>query len=214
MYKDRDVYDYYLGPAATAEDRWDFQAYLLAIEMETIRATRQISGLASFTYLANDGGYVGDWFKAPIKELIPTQALLVQHHSMREFAAFVSLEDGRYNISPKTYKAGDDLEFNVLLVNDSKTEKSGKLVVKIMDNANHETIVGRFDVQLEKFWQKNIPLSISLPKHPGGYAIVSELSEYHQEALPQKSIRFINIGKGPISKYPDSKYELPLNWPE
>ncbi|MCK5907854.1 MAG: hypothetical protein KAG37_09700, partial [Flavobacteriales bacterium] len=194
VYGNRDIYEYYLGKGATADQRWDFQAYMTNINIEIIRATREVAGIASFTYIANNGGHVGDWFKAPIADLIPTQALLAQHHSMREFGAYIDFEDGRYNLKPKSYATESTITFNVLAVNDAQEDKKGKLTIKLVDANNKETIVKEFDIELIKFWQKYIPMSITLPSTPGGYAIISELNEEGSDEIVQKSIRFINVG--------------------
>ena len=75
-------------------------------------------------------------------------------------------------------------------------------------------IVNTYDIELEKFWQKNIPMCIVLPNKAGGYAIISELNEEGSNEIVQKSIRYINVGNVKASSYPAFKYDLPTTWPK
>ncbi len=213
LYTNRDVYDYFLGKEATAEERWAFQAYLLGIETEIIRSTRQCPGIASFAYLTNNKGYTGDWFKGKIKKLNPSQALLVQYHTAKPFAVFIDVEDGRYLKNPSSPEPGSLQSIDLFAVNDSKIPKSG-MVKFSMINAEGKNIWTReIPVSLKPFWQKMIPLSIEIPGEKGGYMLLSELYENSDDNIPQVSRRYIRVGEDEKMTFPEYVYELPKGWP-
>lgn len=214
LYPSRDIYEYFVGKNASAKERWDFQTYLLAIEIETVRSTRQAAGVASFTYLVNDKGYVGDWFKTPVRELNPTSALIMQHHTMRPFAAFIDLKDGRYHKSPEVYTSGERINFNVLVINDLKTPKTGNITIRLIDRNQNVIREMSQKVEVDAFWQQYQAVSIELPEQEGAYLIQTELSELNGIEKPQLSFRYIRIGENQPINYPDFKFTEPINWPK
>ena len=214
LYSDRDTYDYFLGKDATPEERWDFQAYLTAIEGEVLRSARIFAGLFSFCYLTDNGGYTGDWFINHIKDLEPSQALLMQYHTHKRFAVFIDLEDGRYLKDPVRYEPASFMAFNLFGVNDSKEPGKGAITVKILDH--NSNIVSSYSVEIEvdPFWQSNIPVSIRLPEQPGGYMILSELNDGNSESPVQVSRRYIVVGDISDPEFPEYKYVILPDWPK
>ena len=207
LYENRDTYEYFLGKGASAKDRWAFQAYMLAIESEIIRSTRESDGIATFAYLSNNHGYTGDWFKGDIKNLEPSQALLVQYHTCRPFAVFVDEQDARYLKDPEYFDANSSFILHLLAVNDSGKMKKGNLKVKLVDAKGKIVFEMKKDIELAAFWQNGISIPLELPKE-GGYMILSELYEDGVDDIPQVSRRYIQVGSGNVD-FLDYEYLMP-----
>ncbi len=212
IYAPRDVYEYYLGKDASAKDRWHFQAYMLAIESEILRATGEVDGLASFSYLSNNQGYTGDWFKEPIKELIPTQPLLVQYHTTQRLAAFWNLPDARYNPKVSYYEPKANQIFPMIVLNDTPKEAIGTLETQLIDAAGKVVAENNTIVKIEAFWQQPINVQLHLPKKKGGYMLISKFKKKNSRQPAQVSRRYIQIGKKRPKKYFDYEYQLPKLW--
>ncbi len=213
LYKDRDTYEYFLGKNATVKSRRDFQAYMLAIESEILRSTREADGLATFAYLSNNNGYTGDWFADNIKDLQPTPALLVQYHTCRPFAVFIDMQDGRYLKNPDYFKNGEEISLNLLGLNDDIVAHSGKLVIDILNTDGNSVYSKMIDIEIDALWQNHLNLPITLPNEEGGYMIITKLMEDGLNDIPQISRRYINIGSGTVESYPEYEYLLPKEWP-
>ena len=212
LYKNRDSYEYFLGDNLDAKSRRDFQAYILAIESEILRSARQVDGIASFAYLTNNNGYTGDWFVDDIKDLKPSQGLLVQYHTCRPFAAFLDVQDARYLKQPAHYADKSLQTFNVFVVNDENQTKKGKLTIKLVGVKGVISEIEKV-VSIEGKWQKSIPVSMSLPSTGGGYMLITELYEDKNDSTPQISRRYIKLGEGSVEKWPEYKYDIPVDWP-
>jgi len=214
LYSGRDTYDYYLGKDAIPEDRWEFQSYLLAIEGEILRSTRIFSGMFSFVYLTDNGGYTGDWFKGHIKDLDPAQALLAQYHTHKPFAVFIDMEDGRYLKTPKHYQPGSLLSLNLFGVNDSNSKQEGNVEVKILDYKGEIISAQTFPVEIDPFWQTSIPITVKVPEQEGGYMIISELDDGKVTTMNQVSRRYFLAGDPKNAVFPVYRYNLPSDWPK
>ncbi|MEE9439952.1 MAG: sugar-binding domain-containing protein [Saprospiraceae bacterium] len=211
LYKNRDSYLYFLGDGASAKKRRDFQAYILAIESEILRSTREADGLATFAYLTNNNGYTGDWFKDDIKNLEPTQGLLVQYHTCRPFAVFVDMQDGRYLKKPDTYKRGQNINVKLYGVNDNNEDKKGNLVLKLI-GLDGEISTQSISIDIKANWQNCYTVNIELPEKNGGYMLVSELHDETLDDINQVSRRYIKVGTNEIVDWPEYNYLLPKYW--
>ncbi len=205
-------YEYFLGKNASAAERWEFQAYMMGIQTEAIRSTRDLAGVLSFCYLANNRGYTGDWFINNIKNLEPAPALKEMYHCFAPFAVFIDLEDGRYLKNPKIHHPGDDLEVNLFGINDTGNEKSGHVILTLIDGQGVVVYSVESRVSVAPFWEKLIPLSVHLPEKPGGYLMQSELSEDGSTMPPQISRRYLRIGTGDGADFPEFTVDLPPGW--
>ncbi len=214
LYSGRDTYDYYLGNDATPDDRWEFQSYLLAIEGEILRSTRIFSGLFSFVYLTDNGGYTGDWFKGHIKDLDPAQALLAQYHTHKPFAVFIDMEDGRYLKTPKHYQPGSLLSLNLFGVNDSNSKQEGNVEIKILDHKGEIISIQKYPVEIDPYWQTSIPITVKVPEQEGGYMIISELDDGKVTTMNQVSRRYFLAGDPKNAVFPGYRYNLPSDWPK
>ena len=213
LYSGRDIYDYYLGPEATPDERWDFQAYLLAIEGEVLRSARIFSVIFSFVYLTDNGGYTGDWFKHHIRDLDPAQALLMQYHTHKSFAVFIDLEDGRYLKDPIHYQPGSLLSLILFGVNDSNRKQEGNVEVKVMDYKGEVISSQSSPVEIDPFWQAAIPISVQIPATEGGYMLLSELDDGSGKTA-QVSRRYFIVGDVMNPEFPVYHYQSPPGWPE
>ncbi len=213
LYKNRDTYEYFLGKGAGAKSRRDFQAYMLAIESEILRSTREADGMATFAYLSNNNGYTGDWFEDDIADLTPSQGLLCQYHTCRPFAVFVDVQDGRYLKNPDRFPIGNNVLINLFGINDNNDSRKGRLTIKVVNDRNEIVLQKEIALSIEGNWQKNIPISIELPKEEGGYMILTELAEAGLADIPQVSRRYIIVGDNSIVNFTDYNYSIPKHWP-
>ena len=214
LYSGRDVYDYYLGLKATPQERWTFQAYLHSIEGEVLRSSRVFTGIFSFVYLTDNGGYTGDWFIRHIGDLEPAQALLAQYHTFRPFAVFIDLEDGRYLKNPHHYQPGSSLAINLLGVNDSNSKHTGFVKVSIVDQDWKIESTLTVPLEIDAFWQIFIPITLKIPEKEGGYMIISELDDCMAGTVDQISRRYFLVGDPDKAVFPEYIYKLPPEWPE
>jgi hypothetical protein len=213
LYHGRDIYEYYLGANASPEQRMGFQAYLLGIETEALRSSRRFAGVISFPYLTNNAGYTGDWFLDSIRDLRPAQALLIQYHAMREVAAFISLEDGRYVKPPKIFDPGSRLSFEICVVNDTWTGSDSEIRVMVVD-VKHAVVAQRvLTAKAHPMSRQVIPMELELPQRVGGYMLVTEFMSDPSVGTPQISRRYFRIGNDPQITFPEYTYALPPLWP-
>lgn len=209
LYDNRDAFDYFVGKNATADEKRQFQAYIIAMEGEILRSTRRIAGLASFTYLTNDLGYTGDWFAPEIEKLTPTNTLLAQYHSHRAFAAFLDMRDGRYLKKKEYFQKGKDYPITTFVVNDSNNTRSGKLKISIIDQNGKIINSASIDINLTSNWQELINFIIKMPQKSGGYMILTELYDNTDNNIPQVSRRYINVGKSENNRFYNYNYKHP-----
>ena len=214
LYGDRDIYNYFLGNKATAKERRDFQAYVLAIESEILRSTREADGMATFSYLSNNKGYTGDWFSGNIAELNPSPALLCQYHSCRPFAVFVDVQDGQYLKKPDYFNPGEKYDLPLFGVNDGNESKKGNLSIKILNAKSEVVFSTKKEIKIEGNWQEHISIPIKMPAQKGGYMIMTELKENGLNDIPQVSRRYVRVGEGSDMVFPDYEYKRPVNWPK
>ncbi|MCX7876491.1 MAG: hypothetical protein N2321_10040 [Melioribacteraceae bacterium] len=190
LYSYRDIYDYYLGQNASKEERENFQSYILNIETEFLRASKYFAGVLSFSYLSNNNGYTGDWFESEITKLIPKEPLFAQANSMRPFATFIDLEDGRYLKNPVFYKPKEKIKINLIAVNDTDSLKSGNVKISLINTQNKIVNQKSFNIILTEFERKQTLFEIALPDYEDNFLVKSEL--YNKEyKTTQVSIRYI-----------------------
>lgn len=210
----RDNYEYFLGLNATVKDRREFQAYMMGVQTEAIRSSRNLAGVLSFCYLTNNKGYTGDWFIDSIKDLVPGPTLKWMYHCFAPFAVFIDVEDGRYLKNPKTFEPAKEYAVNLLGINDTGETKSGKVVFKII-NAKGDIINEQSSsISVDAFWETLLPLVVKFPETPGCYLLLSELHYSDESIQPQLSRRYVRVGPISDSNYPEVDISLPPNWPK
>ncbi len=186
------LFEYFIGPDATPDERWDLYAYIIQLQTEALRARRCMDGVMSFSYLTMNKGYTGDWFLEPVRDLVPAPGLLWQYHCFSPFAVFIDHEDGRYLKDPVIFTPGDYQIFRFLGVNDTPSEKSGSLIVKLIDKDGSAVFEKALELSIAAHFEKHIAVNVALPGKPGGYMLVTELTG--SDNSTQVSRRYLRIG--------------------
>lgn len=208
----RGNYEYLLGPNSTVKERRELQAYMMEMQTEAIRSSRNLAGVLSFCYLTNNRGYTGDWFIDSISDLIPSQALKCQYHCFAPFAVFVDVEDGRYQKNPKHFEPGIFQSINLFGINDTAKKKDGTVVLKIVDVKGDVVFKQSTSITIGPFWETLLPMTVKLPDIPGGYLLLSELHD--NEGTVQLSRRYILVGDVRDVVFPEYVIDLPPAWPK
>jgi len=211
LYKDRDIFEFFLGKKATAYERFQFQAYYLAVEAEELRASKSHGGILSLSYLTNNRGYTGDWWLDNVADLKPSQTLLMQYHISKLFAVFINHEDQRYNKNGGFYKPATPQNINLFATNESGETESGKVTLKCIDAEGKATLLKELDVALEPFGYKSIPVTVQIPEKEGGYMLLTELSDdaAKESDIKQVSRRYIRVGDIEKPVFYDYQYTMP-----
>ncbi len=213
-YPNRGNYDYLLGPDSTVKQRRELQAYMIGMQTEAIRASRNLAGILSFCYLTNNYGYTGDWFIDTIKDLKSSPTLKWMNHYFSPFAVFIDVEDGRYQKEPKHFEPGTMQSINLFGINDTPEKKSGKVILQMM-NRDHKIVFEKTEtIEVDPFWETLLPVILHIPDKPGGYLLLSHLYENGKNNPPQISRRYIRIGELTDPVFPEYEVDLPLHWPE
>ena len=213
LYKDRDIYKYFLGSKATAEERFQFQAYYLAIEAEALRASKSYAGILSFAYLANNRGYTGDWW-LDVANLKPSQALLMQYNISRLFGVYINQEDQRYSRKGGFFKPGSVQNIDLFATNESGETKTGSVILKCIDSKGKATVLKEISVELEPFGYRSVPVSVKMPAREGGYMLLSELKEKNagKQDSRQVSRRYIRVGNVDHAAFCSYIYAMPAGY--
>ncbi len=193
------TYDYFLGENATASQRRELQAYWLQCETEWIRAERTMAGVLAFTHLTNNYGYTGDWYINNIKDLEQSITLKWLKHAFASANVFIDLADQRY-FPNGNYKAGQQLSFNLIGVNDRNKPVPGIVTLKLIDAEGK--IVGKQErnLTITPFSRVDIPVVLQLPGKEGGYLVTTEFKQDGETQI-LKSRRYIQIGNKKANSY-------------
>jgi hypothetical protein len=211
LYKDRDIFEFFLGKKATAYERFQFQAYYLAAEAEALRASKSHGGILSLPYLTNNRGYTGDWWLDNIADLKPSQTLMMQYHISKLFAAYINHEDQRYNKNRGFYYPATTTRINLFATNESGETKSGKMTLKCIDAEGKAILLKELDVALKPFGYKSISVNVQIPDKEGGYMLLTELSDNaaKESDIKQVSRRYIRVGDIEKPVFYDYQYTMP-----
>jgi hypothetical protein len=211
LYKDRDIFEFFLGKKATAYERFQFQAYYLAAEAEALRASKSHGGILSLPYLTNNRGYTGDWWLDNIADLKPSQTLMMQYHISKLFGVYINHEDQRYNKNKGFYYPATTTSINLFATNESGETKSGKIAIKYIDSKGVPTLLKEIDVELKPFGHKSVPVTIQIPDKEGGYMLLTELSDNaaKESDIKQVSRRYIRVGDIEKPVFYDYQYTMP-----
>jgi len=186
------VYRYYLGENSTPEQNRELQAYWLQLETEWLRSETDIAGVLAFCYLANNYGYTGDWFDGDIKDLKPIPTLDWFRHAFAPAAVFINLTDERFTKFIKPHQPGSLLAFNLAGINNLPEKAEGLVKLRLINKTGHTVREKSLPVEMESYKRKDIPVSLILPKAPGGYVLVAEFTS--ENGTPVISRRFLKVG--------------------
>jgi len=133
----KNLYPQLLGPDATARERLDLHAYLLAAETEYWRAHRRFAGVSYFVYLTSC--FPGDYTSDDLKDVKTLEFDPAFEDYMKE--AFRPL--GVYiNFFQPSLAAGAPREFLIKMVNDYQRPVSGTLTLAL-ETRRGETLARR-----------------------------------------------------------------------
>jgi beta-galactosidase len=211
LYKDRDIFEFFLGKKATAYERFQFQAYYLAAEAEALRASKSHCGVLSLPYLTNNHGYTGDWWLDNIADLKPSQTLMMQYHISKLFGVYINHEDQRYNKNRGFYYPAATTSINLFATNESGETKSGKVTLKCINAEGEAILLKELDVELKPFGYKSISVNVQIPEKEGGYMLLTELSDKaaKESDIKQVSRRYIRVGDIEKPVFYDYQYTMP-----
>jgi len=163
----RKVFDHILPPNATAEQRFETSAYLLAGLTEYFRAFRKYAGVLYLAYLDAEGPhiYTCDNFR-------DVRTLEFQPHFEHYMGeAFKPL--GVYiHFWQPTLKAGAKHTFRVMMVNDTGQRMTGTLMLALKPSAGGEPAASagtRFDIPA--LGQSNYDIELAVPPVQGQFLL-------------------------------------------
>ena len=200
-------YNHFVGENASPEACRELQAYWLQLETEWIRAERSFAGVLAFCHLTNNYGFTGDWFINRVKDLEVSPTFKWFKHAFAPEAVFINLVDERYMKQTPPRPPGSDLLFNLVGVNDFKTQSEGKVVLRLLDSNGKEVLQQNNQIKIDPYGSKYQPTRIQLPQTEGGYLL---LAEYYPNGAtePVISRRYLKVG----SRNTDFRfYEFPIN---
>ncbi len=203
------IYNTYLGPQSTIEERRDFQAYWLQCETEWMRSNESIAGVLAFCLLTNNYGYTGDWFVDDIKDLKISPTLYWLKHSFDPTTVFLNVADERYALGQPIHKNGEIFKFSLRGINDEIKELEGEVTVKLLDSQGDTVYSDTFNQVLPASGRIDIPYEFELPDTSGGYLLVSEFKENTTD-IKSLSRRYIKIGEK--ENYDFYEMKMPVNY--
>ena len=185
----KDVYDHFLGPNATAEQRFELCAYLLAGLTEFWRNYRHYAAVMYLAYLdaSNPRSFTCDNFRDPEK-------LVFQPHFEKYMGeAFKPL--GVYiNFWHSQLAAGAKTRFRVMTVNDEYTAAKGKLVLAFSPAEGGEEVVrGEAPLEILPLGQMTYDFVLEAPKTPGEYVLSAKAYWPARPWSPTVSRRKVSI---------------------
>lgn len=137
----------------------------------------------------------------------PSPAFRWFKHCFAPTAVFIDLADRRYAKHLEPLEPGSDLCFNLVGINDLNKGKSGKVLLKLLDDKGNTVMTQEEFIQIAPFGKQLHPCSIKLPEQSGGYLL---LAEYYDGAAsePVLSRRYLKIGQRANSFKDFFDYEL------
>jgi hypothetical protein len=160
------VYDKFLGPNTTAEQRFDWCAYIWGGLTEFWRAHRNYAGVLHFVYLTSSypGAYTSDHF-------IDVRNLKLEPH-FEDYLTQAFQPLGVYlNFWQPSLAADKDHRFTVMLVNDDSAPAEGKLVLSLESAGQKEVARREVDFTLRGLGQFSYNVDLHIPRLSGEYLL-------------------------------------------
>lgn len=149
-------------PRATAEDRFQTQAYLLAGLIEYWRAYRNYAGVIYLAYLSE--GWVVDNFR-------DVRNLTFQPY-YDEYVGNAFKPLGVYvNFWQRALEVGADRSFDVMMINDEDAPTKGTVSLVVEDQAGKVLATASRPYELAAYGQMTYPLSLQMPNIEGGMTL-------------------------------------------
>lgn len=160
------LYPRLLGARATAADRLELDAYLLAGLTEYWRVYRQYAAVMHFVYLTacDPKGYTCDHFRDVTKlELQPQFA---------EYMASAFAPIGVYlGFWHATLAAGHHQDLRVMMVNDQWTPADGKLLIELVPSSGSPLELASVPFALAPLGQQTFNFNVTVPPTKGKYLL-------------------------------------------
>jgi len=157
------LYPKYLGPHATAQERFALNAYLLAGLTEFWRAHRHHAGVLHYGYLIYDQpfGYTCDHF-------VDIENLKLEPH-FADYVAEAFKPLGVYlDFWQPALNAGSERRFNVIMINDTHRPVEGRLALSLESAGGKVVAQADRPFELEALGQQRCELSLSIPADVAG----------------------------------------------
>jgi beta-galactosidase len=158
----KNVYAQLLGASATARERLDLYAYLLAGKTEFWRAHRHYAGIVHFVYLtcSYPGVYTADHFRDVTRlELDPAFADYMGE-AFKPLGVYI-------NFFQPTLKAGVAREFTVMMVNDHPRPLRGRLTLALETKSGKRLAVTEQAFALAELGAQSYRISLPVPQQTG-----------------------------------------------
>ena len=193
------VYNYYAGPNATLDQRWECQAYLRATVVEYWRARRDVAGIIGPWLVLNSSVFGRGLFTDLRNQIMIPYFMDYTRNAYSPLA--VMIDDLTRRLAP-----GSRREYRIIVTNDDSKAQKGVLELRIIakDEKVLTQITRKFSV---KPWeQAQYVLPITLPSQPGEYRLVARLCPRGTEVVlsrrniqvvtPEEAVRLNNLAKG------------------
>jgi beta-galactosidase len=160
------VYDDLLGPDATAEKRFELNAYLLAALTEHWRAYRNYAAVLHFVYLTSSfpGVFTADHFQ-------DVEALILEPH-LEDYMGEAMKPLGVYvNFFQPTLAAGRAQSYRIMMVNDSYAEEQGELALTLETQGGREVARVTTPFSIAPLGALSRDLELETPEALGAYLL-------------------------------------------
>lgn len=162
----RSVYEKLLGKDATAEQRFDLYAYLLAGLTEYWRAHRNAAGVMYFVYLTSShpGVYTSDNFRDVEKLTLEPRFADWAGEAFKPLGVYI-------NFWQETLQAGARGDYAVMMVNDHPRELAGKLSLSFVAENGEEVLRAEKPFVLAPLGAQTYALTLDAPRRAGRYLL-------------------------------------------
>jgi hypothetical protein len=160
------VYDDLLGPQATAEQRFELNAYLLAALTEHWRAYRNYAAVLHFVYLMSSfpGVFTADHFR-------DVETLTLEPH-FEDYMGEAMKPLGVYvNFFQPVLQPGERRSYRVMMVNDTYGDEAGDLALTLETAEGREVERVTAPFSLAALGASSHDLELRAPETPGVYLL-------------------------------------------
>jgi hypothetical protein len=160
------VYADLLGPHATAEERFELDAYLLAALTEHWRAHRNYAAILHFVYLMSSfpGVFTADHFR-------DVEALVLEPH-FEDYMGEAMKPLGVYvNFFQPTLAPGQERSYRVMMVNDSFDGEEGELALTLEAEGGLEVARATVPFSVAPLGALSRDLELEAPEVVGAYLL-------------------------------------------
>jgi len=182
------LYPLLLGPSSTASQRFAMQAYLLAGETEFWRAYRRYAGVLHFVYLtaSDPHGFTSDNFHDVKTLTLEPHFADYMSHAFQPLGVYIAFWHPELD-------TGDTREITIMMVNDSPTEKHGRLQLKFIGPDGGTVTVTQTSFHLNALGAESYLMAVHAPNQTGKYTLEAVATASDNASDPTLSRRWITI---------------------